>query len=159
MNSERWLPVEGWPEYEVSDLGRVRRGNRILVQRSMESGYLYVTLLRPRKDFRVHRLVAQTFIGPCPDGFQCCHNDGDQNNNAAPNLRYDTPTANAQDRAKHGTQCRGVTHGRAKLTEAQVREMRKLHPKYNYTNLAERYGITPRMAWLIITRRNWAHVI
>jgi hypothetical protein len=56
---------------------------------------------------------------------QCCHNDGDCQNDAADNLRWDTPASNYADVIRHGTQ-RGERNGRALLNADQVREVRRL---------------------------------
>lgn len=50
-----------------------------------------------------HRLVLEAFVGPCPEGMQACHNDGDRMNTRVGNLRWDTPKANSADRWRHGT--------------------------------------------------------
>lgn len=52
---------------------------------------------------RVHRLVLEAFIGPCPDGMVGCHTDGDPLNNRLDNLRWDTPSNNNRDKRAHGT--------------------------------------------------------
>lgn len=52
---------------------------------------------------KVHRLVLEAFVGPCPDGTVGCHNDGDTTNNSVGNLRWDTPGANNRDKRTHGT--------------------------------------------------------
>lgn len=108
--AERWLPVPGHGHYEVSDQGRVRsnkyREPRLLKPRSTaKGGYLLVKLRESghARDFRVHKLVMLTFVGPRPDGLEICHYDGDPTNNALSNLRYDTSVANARDKARHGT--------------------------------------------------------
>jgi hypothetical protein len=51
---------------------------------------------------KVHRLVLETFVGPCPDGMECCHNNGDPADNRLENLRWDTLSSNAYDRVEHG---------------------------------------------------------
>lgn len=56
----------------------------------------------------VHRMVLETFVGPCPDGMLGCHNDGNTANNRRTNLRWDTPAANMADKDRHGTARRGV---------------------------------------------------
>lgn len=43
------------------------------------------------------------FVGPCPDGMEGCHNDGDPHNNRLDNLRWDTRANNARDAIRHGT--------------------------------------------------------
>lgn len=111
---ESWRPVVGWEGfYEVSSLGRVRRiflppyeGFRVLRPHPDRHGYPSVGLSRPgAKPMRpkVHKLVAESFIGPRPSGLEICHNDGDKTNARASNLRYDTHLANEQDKRLHGT--------------------------------------------------------
>lgn len=122
MNDERWLPVVGYEGiYEVSDHGRVRsvdhtdtygrrRRGKILNQSQTTNGrYLCVDLYRggksTRRMMRVHRLVAQAFLGepPTPEHTDCCHIDGDGTNNTPTNLRWDTHAENLRDRVAHGT--------------------------------------------------------
>lgn len=69
-------------------------------------GYLGVNLPENGrcKRYLIHRLVLSAFVGPCPDGMEGCHSDGNPKNNALENLRWDTPSANARDRVRHGTQ-------------------------------------------------------
>jgi hypothetical protein len=50
---------------------------------------------------QVHRLVLEAFVGPCPDGMECCHEDGDSTNNRVDNLRWDTHEANVRERLEH----------------------------------------------------------
>ena len=69
-------------------------------------GYQRVVLSEPNRGKReefVHVLVLKAFIGPCPDGTECCHNDGNPANNAISNLRWDTRSGNIFDAVRHGT--------------------------------------------------------
>lgn len=118
--TERWLPVTGYEGYyEVSDLGRVRSLNRIIRHKSgtiypvrgrvlkgvvRPDGHLRVTLsVDAVKQVRfVHRLVLEGFVGACPLGMQCCHNNGNPTDNRLINLRWDTSSANHLDRLVHG---------------------------------------------------------
>lgn len=94
---ERWKPVAGWPAYEVSDQGRVRRADGRPRRTPIGSnGYATVQLWaagRPR-NFLVHTLVAQAFLGPAPAGHEVNHIDGDKTNPAAANLEYVTRSQN-----------------------------------------------------------------
>lgn len=108
--SERWLPVVGYEGYyEVSDQGSVRRVAKdatfVLKARANKNGHLQVSLSRDgeRRSFLVHRLVLTAFVGPCPDGMQGCHNDGNPARNVLVNLRWDTQSSNAFDSVRHGT--------------------------------------------------------
>lgn len=117
---ERWFPVAGWDGfYEVSDHGRVRSVDRVvvgsddkvyrrkgIVRALLPDGeYLKVSLRRPGefKNAKVHILVLSAFVGPCPDGMECCHKDGNSKNNFLVNLRWGTRSSNNFDRVLHGT--------------------------------------------------------
>ena len=51
----------------------------------------------------VHSLVAEAFIGPCPEGMEVRHRNGDQTNSRLSNLTYGTHADNMQDAIRHGT--------------------------------------------------------
>ena len=61
---------------------------------------------------------------------------------------------------RKGRQPKGSQHGRAKITEDDVREIRRLYGtgKYRQKDLADRFGIDQTKVSLIILRKNWAHV-
>lgn len=117
-STEEWRPVADFPDYEVSDAGRIRSwvghmGGRTLEPHVMQmqvspKGYLTVPIRiagdpSSRRTKSVHVLVAGAFLGPRPEGAHVCHNDSDPENNAASNLRYDTVLANVQDQLARGT--------------------------------------------------------
>lgn len=116
---ETWKPVAGWENfYEVSDRGHVRSVDRVTKQgdhfvslrgvdrclTTHKSGHRTVSLRRPgiQKTFYVHRLVLEAFVGPCPEGMEACHGNGDPGDNRIENLRWDTRFANVHDMLGHG---------------------------------------------------------
>jgi hypothetical protein len=107
--TEAWRDVPGYEGlYQVSDCGRVRsfhRGGRVLRVCPNSTGRLGLVLCLngSQRSFQVHRLVMAAFVGPCPDGMEVCHNDGNHLNNRLENLRYGTRSDNQYDRVKHGT--------------------------------------------------------
>lgn len=132
QDGEVWKPINGFFGYEVSDLGRVRtwlKGNpRPMNFETDKDGYKRVAL---RKDGRyahklVHRLVAEAFIGPAPDGKQmCCHCDNNRANNVPSNLRWDDQKGNVADKLVHGTHQIGSTHPCATIDESKAREVKR----------------------------------
>lgn len=112
MSEEVWKPVPNLRGYEVSSHGRVRSYRRrgsaepyyddepVILTPCLVGGRYAVTMQR-RKVF-VHRLVLESFVGPCPPGMVGCHNDGDHANNRLDNLRWDTQKSNCLDRKLHG---------------------------------------------------------
>lgn len=118
--NEEWRAVVGFEgRYEVSNIGRVRsvdtvvyagRGRTRRARGRVLS--LYYGDRYPKANLKVngkqrnsyvHILVAAAFLGPCPEGMEVCHNNGDRLDNRPENLRYDTHSANMLDRREHGT--------------------------------------------------------
>lgn len=159
-NNEIWVPVNGFPSYEVSNLGRVRKGDdRLLKQSTGRGDYALVGLGLNGKSHtkRVNRLVCEAFQGPPPFAdAHAAHNDGVKANNAAKNLRWATIKENAEDRTKHGTQLRGETSGKSKLTEALVREIRRSQESGEVW--AQRLGLRRTTISAVRRRLTWAHV-
>lgn len=149
----------------MSDLGRVlRKGGtpKCKVDRLLKpsdagsTGYLSVSLSvdNKRKGVDVHLLVAQAFIGPCPEGHNVNHKDTIKTNSRLNNLEYVTFQGNMEhalamgclatgdrnpsrmhpERLPHGSNhwthlrsndvIKGEGHRWAKLGESDVRTIR-----------------------------------
>ena len=162
---EEWRAIDGWP-YEVSNLGRVRRGpgDKIgpgrLVRPVRE--YVRVGLRRPGKKgiYPVHLLVAGAFLCPRPDGHNANHKDGDKANNRADNLEWLTRNENQRHAYSLGLVRRGAGHGRAKLTDEQVREIRRGYQGRwgEQTTLARRYGVSQSLVAKVLAAEVWTHL-
>jgi hypothetical protein len=170
---ERWLPVPGYGGwYEVSSHGRLRswRGpGSMSHKRRIEplylkpikaraGGYIQATLTENGRQtiHYVHRLVAAAFLGPCPEGIQVCHNNGNPADNRLSNLRYDTPKGNMADTRRHGTYRRGEQVVRSKLTEFQVLDIRKRNRSGDsQASIASRFGVTPSCISRVATGDTW----
>lgn len=125
-------------------------------------GRMLVNLTHPngnRKIFTVSRLMLIAFVGPCPEGMECCHYDGNYRNNRLENLRWDTPSENSRDKIRHGTHNRGARCYIAKLTEEQVREIRTKYAsgQYSMSMLGRMYGVALGTIFPIIHRRTWVY--
>lgn len=93
-----WKNINEFPQYSVSDDGRVRNNKtgKILTQNPDTNGYLSVGLCRDGKQTtkRVHRLVAEAFIPNPLNLHDINHKDGNKNNNHKLNLEYCTRSYN-----------------------------------------------------------------
>lgn len=91
--SEIWKTIPGHEAYEVSSLGRVRKGEKLCAIARQNCGYNVAWV--DGKVRLVHKLVAKAFLGDA-DGKQVDHIDGDKTNNSVDNLRYVTASENAR---------------------------------------------------------------
>jgi hypothetical protein len=163
---ERWLPVPDYEGlYEVSDMGQVRSLPRrntaggILRLQPDGRGYRRAFLSRNGvvKTVKVHRLVAAAFIGPCPEGQEVRHGPGGSSDDRAVNLSYGTAQQNVHDKYRDGTMARGERHGRAKLTEAIVGEIRMRYAAGAKVNaLARQYGVGHATIGRVISGAGWS---
>lgn len=163
-----WRPIPGWPSYEASDRGDIRRaGGRVLRAQLTTAGYLMLTLSEAgfKKNLTIHRLVCAAFRGPSPaENAVVMHKDGDRLNNTAANLRWGTYKENEADKARHGTRLAGARHHGAKLTADQVAEIRRIRSaaktrKETYglnKRLAERFGVSVSCIQDVAYGRSWA---
>lgn len=117
-----------------------------------------------RKVFTLHRLMLLAFVGPCPEGMECCHEDGDPTNNDLSNLRWGTHSSNGKDMVKHGNHYRpntnGEANGFAKLTEREVLEIRRLFRprKVTHQMLADMFHVSRGTIKGIVNRWWWKHI-
>lgn len=115
---ERWLSVVGYEGlYEVSDRGQVRSLPRpthngigrpivggILKPSRLGGRYPAVSLYKDGKQRvrTIHRLVLESFVGPCTPGQQALHANDVNTDNRLENLSWGTSKKNAADRFRNG---------------------------------------------------------
>ncbi|MDU9394545.1 NUMOD4 motif-containing HNH endonuclease [Pseudomonas sp. zfem002] len=117
---EQWKTIADYPDYAISNLGRVKRltsrtcakAGSILKTpgRSKSRPYLSVDLcfLGGKRTELVHRLVAIAFLGEPPfAGAEVNHIDGNKGNASVTNLEWITSSANQQHAYAAGAVCEG----------------------------------------------------
>jgi hypothetical protein len=181
---EAWRPVEGFSNYEVSNLGRVRKAyssstylsGYVLKTVTDPKGYVYVRLYKRRQyNFFVHRLVAAAFIGMPPAAdYQVNHKDGDKSNNQPHNLEWVTRAENMRHAVEAGLSPSGDRHssrlypesvprgsrsGMSKLKEEDIPDIRRLIAmKVPVTRIAAVLGVTRGTIRAIKDGITWTHV-
>lgn len=182
---ECWKAIPGYEgHYEVSDLGRVRslggvraQNNRygttthrkfqprILKQRALTGGYLYVRLCvnQDRRQFRVNRLVMLSFDSiPNPEKMEANHLNSDRQDNRLVNLQWNTRSQNQLHAHREGSAkspaLKGEAHPRAKLTEQDVLDIRAGHYGDNQSSIARHFDVGISTIAAVIHRRSWRHV-
>lgn len=186
LANEIWRPIVGYEGvYSVSDLGRIRRDRTrngapstyIRRQIRMPNGYRAITLRHAGTIRRVlvHRLVAFAFIGMPPDGKpQVNHLDCVRANNRVANLEWASPADDGAHRVRMGRvpsgdrqglrrhperAARGERHGNSKLTDDDVRAIRRLvHGDMTQRCIAQLFRVSTGTVSLIKHRHAWAHV-
>lgn len=164
---EIWKDIQDWPFHQVSNKGRVRvlPGGKVRYRPIVETElrelilteYGYIIVYRGSRSVRVHRIVLETFWGPCPTGQECRHLNGDRSDNRWPeNIEWNTPKINQEDRIRHGTDNRGERHPGAKLTDADITNIRR--GPGSSRELAALYGVSHTQILYIRRGKNWKHI-
>ena len=168
---EIWRKVQDFPDYSVSNLGRVRRDTggrgakpgRILKPSKDANGYACVNLWRKNAQVKhyIHRLVALAFLGAAPsEAHHIAHWDGDGMNANVKNLRWATQSENEADKARHGrlnyvpkgsrtVKPEQLSYAKRRVSEgASVNRVAKeLGFCWDTLNYALGTGIAPRKYW------------
>lgn len=172
---EIWKDVVGYEGlYVVSNLGVIKstaktvkfRGSvrgypeRYMKYTMHKKGYLTVGLCKNGKPtlYKVHRIVALSFIPNPNNNPMVNHKDGDKTNNRVANLEWATSRENTIHGWNNGL-CKpfvGQNHGMAKLTNGQVLEIYKSEEKS--TVLAKKYGLHWKTVSKIRKNKIWTHV-
>lgn len=108
---------------------------------------------------RVHRVVFKLAYGdPGPDAVvrHLCSHPWCVN---VRHLRAGTTADNMRDKVLAGRQAKGERNGRAKLSEADAREIvRLVAAGHRITYVARDFGVSRRAVRLLCDGKNWAHI-
>lgn len=175
LPSEKWEWIKGYEGvYQVSTEGRARsffRGKcRLLKPTPGPRGYLTICLYHfdekdqklHKKTFRLNRIVAETFI-PNPLNLpEVHHKDDNKANNAVWNLEWVTGEQNRKYAHKSGLYLKGEKNPSAKLTEDDVRFIRKNHkpgdPEFGTRALSKRFNVSDTNIRNIVNFKIWQNV-
>lgn len=149
MEREIWLQVDGFPDYFVSNFGRIKSvkfGKIRLLKQSKSKGYYRVNLCQSggRYAKKVAFLVLEAFSGKRPEGLDCSHLDGNRENNRLDNLEWETRTVN--NRRKENV----------KLTALKVIQIRILAKSgKSQMELALEFGVSQPTISLVVRGIMW----
>ena len=95
---EIWKDIEGFEGlYQVSSLGNIKsfkqnKNGKILKKQITYDGYAFVGLVKNKisKNYKIHRLVAQSFIDNPDNLLEINHKDKNKLNNCIDNLEWCT---------------------------------------------------------------------
>ena len=114
----------------------------------------------------VHLMIALTFIGQKPLGYEINHINGIKSDNSVKNLEYCTRSYNCKHSFDTGLQLpkKGMLNGNSKLKDEDVLFIRKVAANggryYGRKKLAEHFGISEAHVKDIVNERRgvWSHV-
>ena len=141
MEEELWKPIESFENYEVSTSGRVK--NTItdrMMKLNSKCGYLCISLVNTfrQKSFKVHRLVALTFIPNPENKTDVNHMDKNKHNNNISNLEWNTRAENNL----HGKLNVIITTNKNKPINRIDKNSNELLGKYNSIELAAEWVLS-----------------
>lgn len=96
---EEWRVIKGYENYSISNLGRVmnNKTGRMLkpyANNKKKTPRIDLNRWKKRKQFFIHHLVWDNFVGTSREGMVIDHIDNVQHNNRLDNLRLCTPKEN-----------------------------------------------------------------
>jgi hypothetical protein len=106
-----------------------------------------------------HRVAWALAFGPIPAGMHVCHKCDNPRCVRPAHLFLGTVTDNQRDSVRKGRHIKGEAVGNAKLTEAQVKDIRhRFRAGTTQRELAASYGVAQTAVSAIVRRVTWAHV-
>ena len=161
------VPLPGMEDVYASNLGRIRRNERILSQQVRKHRRNYLGLSIKKKTYLAHRIICMAFHGlpPTPKA-EVMHLDNNVQNNVPDNLRWGTHAENmAMDRGNNHSH-KGESNKNSKLTAENVREIREAYdnrkPRTNWgcKKFADRFNLSEQQIGRIARREKggWVHV-
>jgi len=171
---ELWKDIKGFEGlYQISNTGKVKslpkkcgttyKGETIRKLSQTKDGYLKVRLIGNGKDIttRIHRLVAIAFIPNPLNKDTVNHIDGNKHNNNVENLEWSTRTEQLNHAYSLGLKKidKGENNIQAKLTNAQVKEIKTLYKKgsrkFGSVKLALKYNVSHRTILNIVNNKTY----
>lgn len=180
---ELWVDIVGFEGlYQISNLGRIKTlqriksicnevdhvvsSEKILLPRKNRYGYLRISFFKNplgAKEFTMHRLMAIHFIPNPENKPEVNHINGIKDDNRLENLEWCTAKENAVHARAFGL--RENTYGekskKSKLTEFQVRLIKRIYRRYgrfNMAKLSRKLNVSETTVSYVLKNKIWTHV-
>lgn len=128
-----------------------------------EHGYGFYSIKPTRSTqvgFLAHRISYFLTYGDFPEEAHICHYCDNPPCCNPRHLFLGNPMLNNQDKVSKHRQCKGMAHFHHKLTDSQVRKIRRDYAKGNtsLSIIAKEYGMAVATIHALIQRRTWKHL-
>lgn len=125
------------------------------------SGQVYGKLDVNGRSVSAHRMAYERANGPVPSGLVVRHKCDNTKCVRASHLELGTNADNSRDMTDRERQARGERQGSAKLTEAQVLEIRNIAAGGNvrHSLIAKQFGVSQAQIGHIVTGRRWKYLL
>lgn len=150
---EVWKTIEEYENYNISNFGRVINNKTDKIMKlNNKGGYLNVSLVNSqnKKCFKVHRLVALTFIENPENKLEVNHKDKNKHNNHISNLEWNTRQENNIHRLHNIT----ITNINKKVIFRLHKETNEMLEKYSSIENAALWAVSLGLTKNIHNGRN-----
>jgi hypothetical protein len=167
-----WKRIKGFDGYFVSEYGEIKslkRKKPFMMKLKLDKwGYMNVSLSseNKKKTFKVHRLVAESFIPNPENKHQINHKNGIKTDNCSKNLEWTTDSENKKHAWSNGlrtvTEKMRMNRPYSKLNERQVRLIRhlgKIVPRITNEEIGKVFNVTKENINAIFKGLTWKNVI
>lgn len=179
---EIFKTIPSFPDYEVSNFGRVKTKSRkiryvhakskkelfrqsncrfLKEQFNNLTGYKFYQLYLDKKmhNKTVHKLVADAFLEKEKDKDYINHIDGNKHNNCVENLEWCTNEYNHEHAIRTGLKAKGEKIGSSKLNTTSVHAIKYfLNKGYSHSELSIAFNISRPTITLISNCKIWKHI-
>lgn len=180
---EIFKAINEFPDYEISNLGRVRTRSRMVrythaktnnehwrvtekrflkIYENKRTGYKFCQLYLNKKMYNrtIHRLVANEFVLNPLHLEYVNHKDGNKHNNAYENLEWCTNEYNHEHATVNGLKAKGESIKSSKLTSEMVHAIKYfLSRGISHSELAVAFKVSRPTISLIAEGKSWKHII
>lgn len=161
--------VWAYPRTRSYDASSIRRdctkhyAGRWLKDSINKYGYKQLTLWKDGKGYayRIHKLVAESYLTKLSDKLVVNHKDGNKLNNNVANLEWVTHAENTQHAFKLGLMVarRGEDNNMSRFKENDIKEMRDMYESgINRSQIAKKYRTSKTHVNKIVKRIIWKHI-
>lgn len=160
---QRVVADRQFTDYNIDEEGNIYNfeGHKLSYYIS-NSGYYRVTLFinHIRTKWSVHRLMAETYIGPIPEGYVVNHKNGNRLDNRIENIEIVSPRDNMAHASRHNLYKQGENFYRAKHTAVEIAKACALLQKgYSNKEVVERIpGISAKTVCDIKSGNSWKSI-